>query len=277
MRPLVSTEWLNKNINNVRIFDASWHLPNNKRQAYEEYKRGHIKNSLFFDIDKNSNQKSSLPHMLTDKKNWEIILSKFGVNNSDHIIIYDDSDIISSCRVWYNFLYFNHNPNLVSILDGGFKKWIKEKREITKKIKEFEQSNYHAKENIVMVLNKNQIQSNIKNKSFELIDARSKERFLGKVPEPRKGLKSGNIEGSKNLPFSELIRKSDKTFMNRKELINIFTNHKIDTEEKLAFTCGSGVTACVLGLANSIISGKTPIVYDGSWSEWGKIDKDEKI
>ena len=75
-----------------------------------------------------------------------------------------------------NFLYFNHNPNLVSILDGGFKKWIKE-REITKEIKEFEQSNYHAKENILMVLNKNQIQSNIKNKSFELIDARSKERF----------------------------------------------------------------------------------------------------
>ena len=277
MRPLVSTEWLDKNINNVRIFDASWHLPNNKRQAYEEYKKSHIKNSLFFDIDKNSNQKSSLPHMLTDKKNWEIILSKFGINNSDHIIIYDDSDIISSCRVWYNFLYFNHNPNLVSILDGGFKKWIKEKRKIIKEIKEFEQSNYHAKENILMVLNKNQIQSNIKNKSFELIDARSKERFLGKVPEPRKGLKSGNIEGSKNLPFSELIRKSDKTFMNRKELINIFTNHKIDTEEKLAFTCGSGVTACVLGLANSIISGKTPIVYDGSWSEWGKIDKDEKI
>jgi hypothetical protein len=48
MRPLVSTEWLDKNINNVRIFDASWHLPNNKRQAYEEYKKGSYKKFTFF-------------------------------------------------------------------------------------------------------------------------------------------------------------------------------------------------------------------------------------
>ena len=188
MKSLVSTEWLDKNLENVRIFDASWHLPVAKRDAFQEYKESHIKNSSFFDIDKNSNQNSSLPHMLTNKEEWEKILSKYGINNSDHVIIYDNSDVISSCRVWYNFLYFGHSPEKISVLDGGLKKWLEQKKEVTKEIKIFQSTNYHAKEDASLVLNKKQIDANIKGQSFELIDARSKERFLGLQPEARKEL-----------------------------------------------------------------------------------------
>jgi len=269
MKHLVSTDWLKKNIDNVRIFDASWHLPNSKREGLEEFKEIHIKNSIFFDIDKNSNQLSNLPHMLPTKDRWEEIISEFGIKNSDHVVIYDNSDIISSCRIWYNFLFFNHNPNLVSVLDGGFKKWIKEEKETTKEINKFEKTSYLAKENSSLVLNKDQIIANIKDKKFELVDARSKERFLGLHPEPRKELKSGNIKGSKNMPFTFLINTEDHTFKNREELATIFKKNKIDTNKQLAFTCGSGITACILGLANSIISGKKPIIYDGSWAEYG--------
>ena len=48
-----------------------------------------------------------------------------------------------------------------------------------------------------------------------------------------------------------------------------FKSKEIELEKEMAFTCGSGVTACILGLANSIISGKKPIIYDGSWAEYG--------
>tara|TARA_B100000965_G_scaffold395261_1_gene408526 strand:- start:3333 stop:4148 length:816 start_codon:yes stop_codon:yes gene_type:complete len=269
MKHLVSTDWLEKNINNVRILDASWHLPISNRNSREEFDNTHIKNSLFFDIDKNSNQKSNLPHMLPSKDNWEKILSNLGIKNSDHVIIYDNSDVISSCRVWYNFLYFNHDPNLISILDGGLKKWLKESRLTTNEIKKFEKTSYLAKENLSLVLNKEQINTNIQNKVFQLIDARSKERFLGLEPEARKELRGGNIEGSKNMPFTLLINNEDHTFKNKKELSLIFKKNKIDTNKQLAFTCGSGITACILGLANSIISGKKPVVYDGSWAEYG--------
>ena len=120
-----------------------------------------------------------------------------------------------------------------------------------------------------MVLNKNQIDLNIKNKNFELIDARSKERFLGLQPEPRKELRSGNIEGSKNIPFNELINETDNTFKEKDELSSVFEKLSLNSNKSIAFTCGSGVTACILGLANSIISGKKPLIYDGSWSEFG--------
>ena len=105
----------------------------------------HIQNTIFFDIDKNSKQNTDLPHMLTDKNSWENIVSEMGINNEDKIIIYDNSDVISSCRCWYNFIYFGHNPNLVHVLDG-LKKWISENNPITNNLTEIKKSNYIANE-----------------------------------------------------------------------------------------------------------------------------------
>ena len=269
MKNLISTDYFEKNIGNYRILDGSWHMPNSKRESYQEFLSAHIEGASFFDLDKNSNENSKLPHMLTSKSVWENIISKFGIKNSDHVVIYDNSDLISSCRVWYNFLYFGHNPNLVSVLNGGLKKWLSENKQTTKEIKHFTDSKYSAKENLDLVLNKFQIDLNIKKKSIELIDARGVERFNGLQPEPRKELRSGNIEGSKNIPFAEVINQKDNTFKNKEELLGIFKKLNLDESKEIAFTCGSGVTACILGMANSIITGKNPIIYDGSWSEYG--------
>ena len=268
MNQLVTTGWLDKNIEKVKILDASWHLPNANRNSFEEYKTDHITNSIFFDIDKNSNQKTNLPHMLPSKEDWEIIVSGLGISNSDHIIVYDNSDVFSSCRVWYTFLYFGHDPKLISVLDGGFKKWINEKRPTSNNLVNIEKSKYIAKENASLVINKDQVNKNIDSKKFQLIDARGEKRFLGLQAEPRKELKSGNIKGSINLPFQKLLEK-DRTFKKKDELIEVFKTKKVSIEKEIAFTCGSGVTACILGLANSIISGKKPVIYDGSWAEYG--------
>ena len=268
MKQLVTSDWLEKNIDRVKILDATWYLPNSGRSAEEEFKQNHIKNSIFFDIDKNSKKNSSLPHMLPSNKEWEKIVSNLGINNSDHVVIYDNSDVFSSCRVWYSFIYFGHDPDLVSVLDGNFSKWLKEKRVVSKEISKIKETNYKAKENTSIVINKDQVKENISSKKFQLIDARSKERFSGLVPEPRKGLKSGHIEGSINIPF-QLLLNEDRTFKKKEDLIKIFDQNEIDKDKDIAFTCGSGVTACILGLANSIISGKKPTIYDGSWSEYG--------
>ena len=120
-----------------------------------------------------------------------------------------------------------------------------------------------------MVIDKNIVNENITKKNFQLIDARGKQRFLGLQPEPRAELRSGNISGSINLPYTELINSENKTFKNKDDLTKVFTENNISLEKDMAFTCGSGVTACILGLANSIISGKKPMIYDGSWAEYG--------
>ncbi len=267
---LVTTEWLEDNLNEVKIIDSSWHMPQTKRNGFEEYKKQHIQNSIFFDIDKNSKQDTDLPHMLTDKNSWESIVSKMGIKNDDKIIIYDNSDVISSCRCWYNFIYFGHNPNLVHVLNGGLKKWITENKTITNELNEIKKSTYKANEKKGLVKNKTEIENNISKKEFIVIDARNKERFEGKVSEPRKGLKSGSIKNSFCLPYSDLIN-SDRTFISKDKIFEKFKSIQCDLNKNLIFSCGSGITASVLALAYSLIDNKyMPTIYDGSWSEYGK-------
>jgi len=269
---LVDTNYLEKNINRVKIIDCSWHMPQTKRNGFEEYKLNHIPNSIFFDLDKNSRKDTDLPHMLVDKKSWEEIVSKMGIKNNDEIIIYDNSDVISSCRCWYNFIYFGHNPKLIHVLDGGFKKWNNEKKITTNQESKILKSEYRAEENISLVKDKNFIDKNISTEKFKVIDARSRERFSGKVPEPRQGLRSGSIPKSICIPFNELINNEDHTFKNKLDILKIFKSNLVETSDSnIIFSCGSGVTACVLAMAYSLINDNyMPNIYDGSWAEYGK-------
>ena len=115
------------------------------------------------------------------------------------------------------------------------------------------------------------LDKNITINKFKVIDARSRERFEGKVPEPRKGLRSGSIKNSFCLPFSEIINE-DHTFISKEKILERFKLTKCRLDKNIIFTCGSGVTASVLALAYSLIDNKyMPIIYDGSWSEYGKL------
>jgi thiosulfate/3-mercaptopyruvate sulfurtransferase len=193
---LVSTDWVQKNINNVKIIDCSWHMPNVKRNGYKEYLETHIENAIFFDLDKNSDQMTDLPHMLTTSSDWEKIVSKIGISKDDEIVVYDNSDVLSSCRCWYNFIYFGHNDKLIHVLNGGLKKWKSENKPTTNIISKFNPTKYNAFERKDLVKNKKEINENIYSEKFKVIDARSRERFEGKVAEPRKGLRSGSIPKS---------------------------------------------------------------------------------
>ena len=270
--PLVETDWLGMNLNKVKIIDCSWHMPQTKRDGFTEYKNQHIQNSIFFDLDNNSKKDSELPHMLVEINEWEKIVSKMGIKKNDQIVVYDNSDVISSCRCWFNFIYYGHDPKLIHVLNGGLKKWIKEKREVTKTINKIEISEYKAHEKKELVKNKELINQNLEEQKFKVIDARSRERFEGKIPEPRKGLRSGNIKNSYCIPFNECLNE-DKTFKDKEKLKSIFKSYLKNINDKnIVFSCGSGVTACVLALAYSLINDKYhPCIYDGSWAEYGII------
>ncbi len=119
-----------------------------------------------------------------------------------------------------------------------------------------------------LVRDMEQMKANVTAKTAQVVDARAFPRFKGEVEEPRPGLRRGRIPGSVSLPFGQLIG-ADGKFKPEAELKTIFQTAGVDLSRPITNTCGSGVTAAILALGQSLAGHDDAAVYDGSWSEWG--------
>ena len=251
---------------NIKILDATFFLPDSGLNAEEEYKKEHIPNSVFFDINNIADPNNPLPHMIPSKDLFSDMMQNLGLNNEDEIIIYDNSPLLSSARAWFLLRYFGHRNIL--ILNGGLKNWKKCGGETTIKKTIITKGNFISKtENTELVINLEEMISYSKNNSKVILDARSYKRFIGEAKEPRPGLQSGHIPNSRSLPSSELLT-NDGFLKSIKELNKFFSNNNIDTSEDIVATCGSGVSACVISVALYCLGKENIPIYDGSWTEW---------
>lgn len=75
------------------------------------------------------------------------------------------------------------------------------------------------------------------------------------------------MPGARNIPFAELL--DNGCFLPQEKLTERFAE-QMDAQQSLIFSCGSGVTACIGGLAAELAGAKQISIYDGSWSEWGR-------
>ena len=249
-----------------KILDATFYLPDSGLNAEEEYKKKHIPGAVFFDINKVADPNNSLPHMIPQKDLFSKMMQNLGLNNEDEIVIYDNSPFLSSARAWFLFRYFGHNK--VSIMQGGLENWKNSGGNISQENVVIKKGNYTAKdEKKDLVVNLDQMIIATQNKEKVILDARSKQRFLGEAKEPRPNLPSGHIPNSKSLPSSVLINKNG--YLKSKEDINkILDDINVNPNDKIIATCGSGVSACVISIALYCLGKKNVPIYDGSWTEW---------
>ena len=258
--------------NNVIILDASWYLPIQKRNAYEEYKKSHIPHALYFDIDKVCNTESDLPHTVPTELQFTSSIEELGINNKSNIILYCHDGIGTSPRAWWLFKLFGHKN--ISILNGGLKAWLNINGEKSINIPKVFKSKYITKINKKLLATNTDIIDSLNKNKYQVVDARSVERFTGKEEEPRPGLKKGHIPNSINIPFNLFF--NNGYFIKDKEIRDVLDNNNFNYNKNIISSCGSGVTACVLAFALELIGKKNWQVYDGSWSEWG-LNKENMI
>lgn len=266
---LVSTEWLAEHLKapDLRVVDASWYLPTMSRNGKMEYQDSHIPGAVYFDIDDIADTDIPLPHMLPSPEKFASRMRRLGIGDGNRIVVYDGSDShLSAPRAWWMFRVFGHTD--VAVLNGGFKKWRAEGRPVEDLPPLPRERHYTARRNDMLVRDLEQVKANLASHREQVVDARSKGRFEATEPEPRIGLRGGHIPGSLNVPSSLMTDPKTGLFQSADALKDIFQQAGLDLSKPTITTCGSGVSACLLGLGLHLLGHRQVAVYDGSWTEW---------
>ena len=227
-RWLVETEWLASHLDTpgLVVLDGSMHLPTAKRDAKAEYLAEHIPGALFFDIDDIADDKSPLPHMLPPPEKFASRVKKMGIGDGMHVVAYDSEGLYSAARVWWMFRAMGHEE--VRVLNGGLKKWKAEGRPLEDgEARRRGERHFTAMLNAELVRDVHDVKGLIASKAAQIVDARAAARFEGTAPEPRKGLRSGRIPGSRNVPFATLLN-PDGTLKGEAELAAIFAKAGVE-------------------------------------------------
>ncbi len=263
----VATDWLAAHLGepDLGVIDASWHLPPTGRAGDAEFCQGHIPGSVFFNIDVIADTASGLPHMLPDAGAFAKAMTALGLGDGMHFVVYDTLGLFASARVWWTLRAYG--VRAVSLLDGGYPKWRREGRPIETGDAHPKPRTFTPRFDPSMVASLDDVRKALSSGAAQVLDARPADRFEGRAPEPRAGLRSGHMPGALNLPFVEIVEHGH--LKTGAELAATLAAHGVDLKKPVITSCGSGVSAAILALAVEEAGGTVAGLYDGSWAEWG--------
>lgn len=252
----------------IKLVDATYCPGSPYGKAEQLFTEKRIDNAVYFDIDRIADLSAPLPHTLPGKETFSQAVSALGIGNDDHVIIYDQGGLaMAASRVWWMFKIFGHDK--VWVLNGGLPAWENEGFAVVNgprppvTPKNFSASIFRRN----MLCTLADIKRISKNKNALILDARSEERFGYKPGFQGCKRTIGHIRGSQNLPFIRLIDVETGKMISNVRLETVLAAYA-SLDDRLVFTCGSGVTACILALGAYNVGYRDFAVYDGSWSEW---------
>lgn len=266
---VVTPEWLVEHLGEpkLRVVDASWYLPAQGRDPIAEYEAAHVPGAVFFDQDAVVEPGNPLPHAMPSPEVFARHAGSMGIAREDTIVVYDALGIFTAPRVWWMFRVMGANDVLV--LDGGFDNWKAAGHPVTDAPTEVTPVEFVPAFDPSRVASLEDMRGYAETGASQIADARPSGRFTGEVPEPREGMRSGHIPGSRNVQTMSLS--SNGYLKSIPELRELFREAGIDPQQPVVTTCGSGVTAAAISLALASVGAEDHRLYDGSWSEWGAL------
>ncbi|MFJ7773907.1 sulfurtransferase [Streptomyces yangpuensis] len=260
--PLVGADWLAARLGDpaLVVFDASV-------GAHRAAAR-RIPGARPFDLDGAlSDHAAAAPHTMPGAAGFTEALRSLGLDDTDTVVVYDGAGVYSSARAWWMLRAMGFDR--AAVLDGGLPAWTAAGLPVEDGGPRYEgaRGSFTARPRPGLLIDAEEVAATLADPAAAVLDARTRERFEGTAPEPRPGLRGGHMPGAVSLPFGELQR-PDGLMRPAPELRAAF-EAAAGGRERLRFSCGSGVTACVLALGADLAGYRDLAVYDGSWSEWG--------
>lgn len=257
---------------------AAWFMPNDPegRTGLSVFRKSHIPDARFFDLDAVKDEDSPYPHMLPTSERFAEAMRELGIRREDEVVVYDSQEvgIFSAPRVGWTFKVFGH-PHVYIL--NNYRLWVQQGYPTESgDAKPVEKTDYpvpsYDADRVVAFSEMKDIVGNNGKKGgsdIQVLDARSQGRWSGKENEPRPGLPSGHMPGSKSLPFSELLDPKTKAFLPPAELSEVFEERKVDPSKTVISSCGTGVTAAIIDAGLDSAGYGEPSkrrLYDGSWT-----------
>jgi thiosulfate/3-mercaptopyruvate sulfurtransferase len=235
--------------------------------GFLSYQEGHIPKAVYADLDRDlSGPRTPLTgrHPLPDPEVFCQRLSRWGIDHTKQVVVYDTVGGAFAARLWWMLRLFNHKA--VAVLNGGFDHWVRQGYPVEKDIHTPPPTIFHAQPNWDLMVTTLEIEQHLRRPRFLLIDARAPERYRGET-EPIDPV-AGHIPGAVNR-FHQNNLNPDGTFKSPMTLREEFTALLGSTPpEQVVVYCGSGVTSCHHILAMEIAGLPGARLYVGSWSEW---------
>lgn len=244
-----------------RVLDVRWKLGG--PPGLGEYERGHIPSAVYVDLDTELAGHGAATdgrHPLPSEADFRAAVRRWGLNDRDSVVVYDDVSGMSAARAWWLLRHAGFTD--VRVLDGGLAAWLGSGGALETGSNIPEPGTAAPTFGSMPVIDADEAAA--LTESGVLLDARAGERFRGEVEpvDPR----AGHIPGAVSAPTSENLR-PDGRMLSAADLASRFAALGVSADAPVGVYCGSGVTAAHEALALEL-AGIDAALYPGSWSAW---------
>jgi thiosulfate/3-mercaptopyruvate sulfurtransferase len=266
---LVETSWVAENLNNptIRLIEAD--------EDVLLYEVGHLPGAV--KLDWHVDVQDRVKRDFVNQKDFEDLMSKWGISNDTTIILYGDKNNWYACYSYWLFTMYGHRN--MKIMNGGRLKWESEKRPMTKEVPHYAVTTYHAQSMDESIrAYRDEVTAGLKNPNRGLVDVRSPQEYSGEllhmVNYPQEGaMRGGHIPSAKSIPWG-MAANADGTFKSTEELRQLYVGRDITPDKDIISYCRIGERSAHTWFVLTYLLGYPRVRnYDGSWTEWGNLVK----